>query len=157
MADFFESYEKGPTGRERFVKWFFWGIAFVILLFGVDWILGKLGRPNLSDFREQWRVRQFFSRLEAKDYEGAYRFWGCEPQNPCRDYRFDKFLEDWGPKSPQADLSRMRTEVIRHCGTGIIQTVRFGEDEPIHLWVNSGDLTLSFAPWPVCNPRIPVP
>jgi hypothetical protein len=69
----------------------------------------------------------------------------------------DKFLEDWGPKGPYADPARRKTEITRHCSSGIIQTVTFGSGEPLHLYVNSGDLRISFSPWPVCNPRIPSP
>jgi hypothetical protein len=33
----------------------------------------------------------------------------------------------------------------------------FGAGDTLNLWVESKDLTLSFAPWPVCNPRWQAP
>jgi hypothetical protein len=40
----------------------------------------------------------------------------------------------------------------KYCGHGVIVTLVFGKDEETLLWVESKDLTLGFAPWPVCNP-----
>lgn len=158
MSEFLDSYETRTTGREKFVRWFFIALALIILTAGVDWILNKLGKPNLSDIREQWRASSFLKNLRNGQYEEAYRLWGCDPAQPCRDYRYEKFLEDWGPKGIFAAAARGETVVIRHCDTGIIQSVQLGApDDLVHLWVNSSDLSISFAPWPVCNPRIPVP
>lgn len=157
MAEFLEGYGVGDERREKFTKWILILIALVLVAAGADWILGKLGKANLSDFREQWRARSFVNALKDKNYDRAYRFWGCEPATPCRDYSKEKFLEDWGPKGVYADTSVVQTDVIRHCETGIIQTVRFGRSEPVSLWVNSGDLVMGFAPWPVCQPRWQAP
>lgn len=158
MAEFLESFDTKVSAREKFVRYFFILVALILLGAGIDWVLAKLGKPNLSDFREQWQARSFFSDLRAKRYEEAYRRWGCDPSRPCRDYRFEKFLEDWGPQSRYGDPNQVRVEVIRHCDSGIIQTVNFGpEDSTVHLFISKQDRVVSFSPWPVCNPRIPVP
>lgn len=157
MAEFLEGYGAGDERREKLVKWVLVLIALALVTAGADWILGKLGKANLSDIREQWRARSFVNALKDKDYDRAYRLWGCDPSNPCRDYTREKFLEDWGPNGLYRDASSVQTEVIRHCDTGIIQTLRFGRTEPVSLWVNSGDLTVGFAPWPVCQPRWQAP
>lgn len=39
----------------------------------------------------------FFSLLRENKLEDAYRIWGCDPAQPCRDYNLAKFKEDWGP------------------------------------------------------------
>lgn len=159
MTDFFDSYETRPSAREKFVKYFFLAVAGIIVLFGVDWTLAKLGKANLSDFRPQWQARQFFQLLREQNYPEAYRLWGCDQKSPCRDYAFEKFMEDWGPKGTYSTgLASLNTLSVRHCDSGIIQTVTIGApDEPVHLYVDRRQLTLSFSPWPVCNPRVPVP
>lgn len=158
MAEFLESFDTKVSAREKFVKFFFVLVALILLGAGIDWVLAKLGKPNLSDIREQWQARSFFADLQAKRFEEAYRRWGCDPAKPCRDYRFEKFLEDWGPQSRYGDPSRVQVEVIRHCDSGIIQTVNFGPpDSTVHLFISKQDRVVSFSPWPVCNPRIPVP
>jgi hypothetical protein len=158
VPEFLDSYETRVTGREKFVRLFFLLIALLLLVAGIDWILAKLGRSNLSDFREQWQVRAFFGDLQSQRYEEAYRRWGCDKSQPCRDYRFEKFLEDWGPKARYGDPQKVQVEVTRHCDGGIIRTVNFGQpDSTVHLYISKTDRTISFSPWPVCNPRIPVP
>jgi hypothetical protein len=158
VPEFLESFETKPSSREKFVKAFFAGIALLVAVAGVDWVLAKLGKPNLSDFRPQWQARSFFSDLQNQRFEDAYRRWGCDKASPCRDYRFEKFLEDWGPQGRYGDPNRVQVEVIRHCEAGIIQTVNFGPpDSTVHLFVGKSDRVVSFSPWPVCSPRIPVP
>lgn len=160
MSSYLEEYAGGEiraAKRERIVKVLLILIALFLIVAGIDWILAKLGKPNLSDFREQRQVSKFYDALRAKDYDGAYRLWGCDPANPCRDYSMQRFLEDWGANGLYRDTARIQTDVIRHCETGIIETVRFGASEPVNLFVNSSDLVLGFAPWPVCRPRWQAP
>jgi hypothetical protein len=49
------------------------------------------------DFPEQRKAKRFVELLQQKDYKSAYALWGCTDANPCPQYAFDKFLEDWGP------------------------------------------------------------
>ena len=61
-------------------------------------------------------------------------------------------------KGPQPrDLSKKHVHAVWHCQTGIIEVMDFGAGNTLNLWVESKDLTLSFAPWPVCNPRLQAP
>jgi len=159
MAGFLEQYETKSNWREKAVKWFFLGIFVLVALWGLDWTLGRLGKENISDFRTQWRVRSFYSALEDKRYEEAYAMWGCDKAHPCRDYAFVKFIEDWGPDSPNAAAPQAKKLVVRHCESGIVRTDLLPNQEMIHLYVNRDDLNLSFAPWgDSCSmPSIPVP
>jgi len=149
----------GTTGqtREKVVRWILIALAGVAVLWVVDWGLSLYGTYNLRDAREQWRAHQFFSLLSEKQYDAAYRLWGCEPSKPCRDYSFQKFMEDWGPKGAVPDISGRKVKAVRHCKASIIEVIDFGAGDTINLYVDSKDLTLSFAPWPVCNPRMQMP
>jgi hypothetical protein len=48
-------------------------------------------------------------------------------------------------------------KAVRHCKAAIIEVIDFGAGDTVNLYVDSKDLTLSFAPWPVCNPRMQMP
>ena len=153
MGDFLSQYSAGDQTRDKVVRWILIVIAAVAVVWAIDWVLTTYGTFNLRDVREQWRAHSFFSLLSDKQYEAAYKMWGCDVSAPCRDYNFQKFMEDWGPKSPAADPSKRHVNAVRHCKTGIIQVINFGSGDAVNLWVESKDMTLSFAPWPVCNPR----
>lgn len=152
MAEFLEGYGEADAKRERIVKRIVWSVVVLAVLGGAGWWFFR-------DFREQQAVRRFVSLLEKQDWDGAYRMWGCDPANPCRDYSKEKFLEDWGPKGVYTRKGALKLESKRSCETGIIQYVVYGggEDDVVYLYVQRADLTLSFAPWPVCNPRWQAP
>jgi len=159
MAGFFEQYETRSSWRERMVKWFFLAILVILVLWAADWTLGKLGKDNISDVRAQWRIKSFINALDEKRYEDAYKMWGCEKSKPCRDYSYASFIEDWGPHSANSNITRGRKLVTRHCESGIVRTDLLPNKEMVSLYVNRGDLIISYAPWgDSCTaPSIPVP
>lgn len=156
MADFLESYAAEEDRRAKVVRWALIAVGVFFLLWVIDWGLSAYGTYNFRDIRQQYTAWKFFRYLKNGQYDEAYRMWGCDAAHPCRDYPKEKFLEDWGPKGRYGDLSKMETRAIRHCKTGIIHSLTIGE-ETVDLWVESKDLVLSFAPWPVCNPRWQAP
>lgn len=157
MSEYLSQYGTSGQTREKIVRWILIVLAAAAVLWVLDWGLTLYGTYNLRDAREQLRARQFFSLLSEKQYDAAYRLWGCEPAKPCRDYSLQRFMEDWGPKGTVPDASRRKTSAVRHCKGGIIEVLDVGAGDPINLYVDSKDLTLSFAPWPVCNMRMQAP
>jgi hypothetical protein len=147
MSDYLDNYGQGDARRERIRNRILIGLATVL-------VVGAAGYFLFRDYREKQQARQFFEMLAARQYAEAYRMWGCSEQSPCRDYNYEKFLEDWGPNKDPAALKIVKSQ---HCRNGIIQTVQYGSGEPVPLWVNRGDLLLSFAPWPVCDFRFQMP
>jgi hypothetical protein len=111
---------------------------------------------QFRNYSEEQRVKLFLQQLQDKQYQQAYSLWGCTEANPCRDYNFSKFLEDWGPDSTHAVVADAKLGRTRSCTEGIIQPLQYPNDEVL-LWVNRNNLTIGFAPWPVCNPRLPTP
>jgi hypothetical protein len=95
------------------------------------------------------RVDQFLALLGKQDYKGAYALWGCTDAKPCRDYTFQSFMEDWGPKTAQPAGETFQTTKSRSCGSGVILTVNSAKREE-KLWVEREDLNLSFSPYPGC-------
>ena len=66
-------------------------------------------------------------------------------------YRMDMFLQDWGPA--RVDVSNVRIERSRICGSVVILTVDFDKNRQEKLWVQRDDLTIGFSPMQGC----PVP
>ncbi|HRJ19031.1 MAG TPA: hypothetical protein PLF84_08305 [Bryobacteraceae bacterium] len=152
MADFLNGYGEADAKRERVLK------RIVLSLLALA-VVGLLGWWISRDFSEKQQIRRFISLIGDKDYQSAYRLWGCDPAAPCRDYSFEKFLEDWGPKGVYTRQKPLKLADKRSCEGGIIQYVVYGdaEEDVVHLYVQRSDLTLGFAPWPVCNPRWQAP
>ena len=147
MAGYLETYRSGEERREKILKW--GALALLVLL-----ILGVILYFQFRDYSEEKRIQQFLSSLEQKDYKKAYSFWGCTFEAPCRDYNFDRFMEDWGPSSKHANIAAAKLTAKKSCGPGIIQYVQFPSEE-VQLWVERKNQTLGFAPWPICSPRMP--
>lgn len=144
MASYLEGYGAGEERRERIIKR-------ILISAGAILVVALAGYFLFRDYREKAQADRFVELLRAGQYEPAYELWGCTKDKPCRDYPLNKFLEDWGPKSPHADLAAMKIVKTQHCKQGIIRTFEWAKGDKIPLWVNRGDLTLSYAPWPVCD------
>ena len=112
---------------------------------------------TFRNYREEKQLSIFYDLLRQQNYQAAYEMWGCTEKTPCRDYSFTRFQEDWGPKSKHADLAAMKVVKTKSCDSGIIQIVSFGGKDDVNLWVERKDRLIGFAPWPVCNPRLPGP
>ncbi len=137
--DLFGGYGVSDAKREKTVKWIVIGLLSTL-------IIGGFLYYRFKDFREERQVSQFLEFLSARNYPQAHALWGCTPQKPCRDYNFEKFMEDWGPNSPHAAAAQAKVLDVRACPSGIIATLGF----PAHqtqLWVDRSDKAISFAPW----------
>ena len=128
--------------RSRVIRW----IVLSVILAAV---LGTIGYFSLRDYRERSHVASFLDHLRRGDYRGAYRMWGCTESTPCRDYAFDKFMEDWGPKSPQASVAGAELGKSKWCDSAVIQIVQFPGNQEVQLWVQRDTRTIGFNPWPV--------
>ncbi len=148
MAGFMDGYGVADAKRERNLKRI--AIALGILLVSAAALYF-----TFRNYREEKQVSLFLDYLRNKQYAEAYRMWGCTESKPCRDYKFERFLEDWGENSPHKNLDQLKIVKTRSCSGGIIQTLNFGKDNEALLYVNRGDLVIGFAPWPACDPRIP--
>lgn len=104
----------------------------------------------LKNHKEEKRVDLFLNLLARQDYKGAYTLWGCTDAKPCRDYTFQNFMEDWGPKGSPASRELFHTTRSRSCGSGVILTVDSVNNREEKLWVEKDDLTIGFSPYPGC-------
>jgi hypothetical protein len=141
-----EGYGEADASRAALKK------RFVLGVLGLA-IAGAALYYVFRDYREQSRVTEFVDHLRARRYAAAYGQWGCTVEQPCRDYSYERFLEDWGPKSVAADVTNVRIGPKRSCPDSVIQTLELGGKEQVLLLVDRSSGTLGFSPWPVCRPR----
>ena len=138
MSGYLQDYGAGEERRARFIKWLV--VALVALL-----IIGFSGYEFFQNYSEERLVKQFLSELNASQFPAAYQTWGCSDTHPCRDYNYQRFLEDWGPAK---QTTVWKVADVDGCATGAIVTVSAPGAEKTPLWVERGTSSLTFSPWP---------
>ncbi len=139
MAGYLDQYGAGDERREKYLWRTIITVVVVAALAGFLYYV-------LHHHREQAVAKTFFNQLHQQDYASAYRTWGCSDPKNCSGYAYDKFLEDWGPKSSAAGQT-LRIADSEGCNQGVIITVDGREER---LWVDSKTSALSFSPFPRC-------
>lgn len=146
MAGYLDTYGVADEKRSRRVKriaiWTAAAAIVALVLFLV-----------FHNFSEKRVVARFFQAIRAGKYQDAYQMWGCTPATPCRDYSFQKFMEDWGPKGVYPNPNAARVTTVDSCGGGVVTTVEYPNAEPFGLYVDRSTKILGFAPWPRCPGR----
>jgi hypothetical protein len=145
MAGYLDQYGAGEERREKtsqIVKRALLAVVALVVIGGGLFFV-------FHDYREEQRVKQFFTVIQAHDYKGGYALFGCTEAKPCRYYPMEKFMEDWGPASGRsfegAHITRSRS-----CGSGVLLTVDFNKSQPEKLWVERADMSVGFPPVQGC-------
>lgn len=142
MSGYLEGYGAGEEHRTKLLKRI--GVI-VVAVAVVSWAL-YLGFHNFS---QKQTVKHYLTLLRAGDFHGAYAMWQADPRN----YPFNKFMEDWGPKSPYAKSSSLKIDNAESCGSGVVFSLSYPGQQPVPLWVERKTEIISFAPWPQCPGR----
>ena len=145
MASYLETYGEGHEQKSKIRKRVIYGTIAAILIATAVYLF-------FHNRQQKLRVERFVELLRSKDYPAAYALWGCTPSTPCPDYKFDKFMEDWGPASTYATINAFGITKARSCGSGVIIHASFGEGKSETFWVEGEKMTIGFSPWPVCPP-----
>ncbi|WP_031497188.1 hypothetical protein [Bryobacter aggregatus] len=140
MSSYLDQYGAGEERRNKMIVRAV--LAFVALI-----VLGIAGYYALRNHSEKNKLAGFREILEKQDYPGAYRYWGCTPEKPCRNYAYEKFLEDWGPKSGHTEFSKMQEIRKVTCKDGFGVGWKFPSDT-LHLWIVREDQSMSYDPFP---------
>jgi len=146
MPGYLDRYGEGHEQRARRNKIIIITALSVIVLGGGLYL-------GLRNFRQKSKVKQFVELVQKKSYADAYRMWGCSESKPCPEYPYDKFLEDWGPKSQNSQIAAFDITRSRACGSGVIVTVNFDHKRDERFWVEGSEMTIGFSPWSVCPAR----
>jgi hypothetical protein len=142
MGSYLQQYGEGDERRIRIIKTIV--IACVIVA-----ILAISAYLFFRNYPEKHAIKQFLAEVNAHQYEAAYRDWGCTPSHPCRDYNYNRFMQDWGAKVS----SPWKIASVDGCKTFVTVNVQANGAELESLAVQRGNHTLSFAPAPECQER----
>jgi hypothetical protein len=142
MPGYLDNYGAGEERRIKIIKTIVISVVSVVVLGGILFFVFR-------NFREERQVKQFLALLNARDYKGAYALFGCTDAKPCRAYSFEKFMEDWGPSSGH-NLVNARVTGSRSCGSGVILTVDYGQNQQEKLWVERKNMVVGFPPFQGC-------
>ncbi len=149
MAGFLEEYGVADARRAKVIRWLV--ISALAVVFGSIALYFVL-----RTWPARRQVNAFLDDLRRRDYQSAYRDWGCG--GGCTDYPYAKFLEDWGPQSAFADAGAVAIKRSRYCKSGgVIVTINSPKGDEVPLMYLRGDGSLGFSPWPICDPRVPAP
>lgn len=146
MPGYLEGYGVEEARRGQLIKRIIIGTASAA-------VLGLLLFLFFRNFSERRVANSFLNAVKARDYQKAYATWGCTAATPCRDYKFEKFMEDWGPNGVYAKANDAHYSIEDACGGGVVFTLEMPGVEPLGIYVNRQDRTVSYAPWPRCPGR----
>ena len=147
MASYLDQYGAGEEKRENIIKFSVLGVLFVL-------IFGSLSYYLFKNFAQEQKVRTFLEIVRKKDYPAAYQYWGCSVASPCPSYGYDKFMDDWGPKTVSPE--NLRIEDSESCNAGVILTVATGPEKQEKIWVEKEGGGLAFSPFEVCPNKSPL-
>ncbi|MGI9073647.1 MAG: hypothetical protein ACR2JB_20580 [Bryobacteraceae bacterium] len=142
MGSYLEQYGEGDERRGRIIKTIVISCVIVASLAIAGYLL-------LRNYPEKRVVKRFLDEVNARQYDAAYRDWGCTPSHPCRDYDYNRFMQDWGAKVS----SPWKIASVDGCKTFVTANVQANGAELESLAVQRGNHTLSFAPAPECQER----
>ncbi|MCS7025386.1 MAG: hypothetical protein NZV14_11340 [Bryobacteraceae bacterium] len=145
MSSYLEGYGAADVKREKLLKRLALGFAGAIAI-------GLTLYFSFRDYRYERQIRLFVEAVQRQDLKTAYTLWGCTVETPCRDYSFEKFVEDWNPNS--ANMKAIQGGKLyesERCGTGFIGVVspNNGKDE-VALWVERSTGIVGYAPYREC-------
>ena len=160
MPGYLDQYGAGEEKRNRLIVRAVVSAVVVIVVTGIGWYL-------LKNHHQEGVVKTFLADVRRGDYQAAYRDWGCGAK-PCGGYDFQKFMSDWGPApaagAPTSDSSGsggppdsgvLGLADSESCNNGVLLTVEVNRTRMEKLWVEKGNVTISYAPYPVCPHKSP--
>ncbi|MBV9759243.1 MAG: hypothetical protein JO340_01655 [Acidobacteriaceae bacterium] len=142
MGSYLQTYGEGDERRGRIIRRIVWaGIVVVVVA-----IAAYLFFHNLA---EKQVARHFLSDLNSKNYQEAYRDWGCSTEHPCKNYDFSRFLQDWGPSNNVSPPWKIAS--VDGCRSFVTVNVQATGSELQSLAIERDNHALGFAPSPECQ------
>lgn len=138
--DFLAEYGQADRRYEKIIAIAGYTLLAAIVLGSVYWLFFR-------NWREEHRVDQFLTLLEQSKYEQAYELWGCSTEQPCPNYSYEKFMEDWGPNSPLGAVKSYEVGRSYSQESGVIILVQVNGHRIPNLWVEKDDRVIGFSPY----------
>lgn len=137
---YLDQYAQGSQTFDKLVKVVAYALLAVIIGYCFYWLFFR-------NWREERQVDRFLTALQEQRFEEGYEYWGCSVAEPCRDYLFDEFLDDWGPQSPIGPVKTFQLGRSYTQPTGAIVELSVNGVQQSNLWVDEVTEVLSFFPY----------
>jgi hypothetical protein len=149
-----EGYGLEEARRERTNKRIVIAVLIAAFIGGFAYFhLERMFGIDFRTFKQKNTLNQFLATLNRKDFQGAYRMFGCTPEQPCKYYDADQFNRDWGPDSPYSHTSAAKIDNVEYCNDVVLFNVSFPNAEPLALTVDRTTNVVGFAAWERCPGR----
>lgn len=137
---YLEQYARGPSVFDRIVKGLVYSAFAALIGYCFYWLFFR-------NWVEERQVREFLTAVQEQRFDEGYEFWDCSVEEPCRDYLYEEFLDDWGPESPLGAIRSFELGRSYTQPTGaIIELTINGEKQP-NIWVEGSTKVISFFPY----------
>lgn len=144
MSSLLNAPEYDERGEKRRTRLVWVAVAVLIALLSTAYWL--------RNWTYERTIDKFFTHLEQQDFEGAYGIyqadtdWKSHPER-YKNYPFGQFYLDWGPSGDWGPIKSHQEMCSARVGTGVIvATTLNGRPEPVYMWVETKDHTLTEAP-----------
>jgi hypothetical protein len=137
---YLDQYAQGSRVFDKLAKAVACALLAAILGFCLYWLFFR-------NWREERQVRLFLTAIQEQHFEKGYEYWGCSVSEPCRDYLFNEFLDDWGPESPLGPVKTFQVGRSYTQPNGAIIELSVNGVRQSNLWVDGATEVLSFFPY----------
>lgn len=142
MGSYLQTYGEGDERRGRIIKW--------IVVAGIAAVAAAIAAYLFfHNFAEKQIARHFLADINSRNYQQAYRDWGCNTEHPCKNYDFNRFLEDWGPSKKVSPPWKIAS--VDGCRSFVTVNVQATGSELQSLAIERDNHALGFAPSPECE------
>jgi hypothetical protein len=142
VGSYLQQYGAGDERRIRIIKTIVIASVAVLALLIAAYFFFR-------NYPEKQIIKRFLAEVNSRNYAAAYRDWGCTTSKPCRDYDYNRFMEDWGPKVS----SPWKIASVDGCKSFVTVNVQAKGAELQSLMVQRGTHVMGFAPAPECQER----
>ena len=142
MGSYLQQYGAGEERRNRIILTIILSVVGAALL---AWILFLV----FHNYSEKQTIKRFLALVNAHDYPTAYAAWGCTTAEPCRNYDYKRFMEDWGPDKKTG--SPWKIVSVDGCKAFVTVNVQATGVELQSLGVERGTKNVMYAPAPECQ------
>ena len=144
MGSYLQSYGIEEEHRGRVIRRIVAGCVAAVLIAIAAYFV-------FHDYPEKQIVKRFLAEINSRNYQAAYRDWGCTDRHPCPNYDMRRFMDDWG--QPKNGSSPWKIASVDSCRTFVTVNVQATGTELQSLAVQRSDDSLGFAPSPECQER----
>ncbi len=137
---YLDQYGQGSQVFDKLVKAAAYSLLAAIIGYSFYWLFFR-------NWREERQVERFLTAIQEQHFEEGYKYWGCSVAEPCRDYLYNEFLDDWGPESPIGPVKTFHVGRSYTQPNGAIVELSVNGVKQSNLWVDGTTEVLSFFPY----------